>query len=137
MRRLYLVSCVSEKQRHPSAAKDLYVSDWFRKARRYAERNGEWKILSAKYGLVEPNTVLSPYEQTLNSMPIAQRRQWAETVMRELRTVVSPGDTVVFLAGQRYREFLAPALSDYGVNVEIPMEGLQIGRQLQWLSRRV
>lgn len=34
---VYLVSCVSRKQTYACAARDLYVSDLFRKARRYAE----------------------------------------------------------------------------------------------------
>jgi hypothetical protein len=37
---VYLVSCVSQKRERECAARDLYVSDWFCKARRYAERSG-------------------------------------------------------------------------------------------------
>lgn len=42
---------------------------------------------------------------------------------------------VVFLAGQRYREFLADHLKSRGIVVEVPMEGLRIGQQLSWLGR--
>lgn len=59
------------------AAKDLYISDWFVKARAYVEQAGdEWFILSAEYGLVSPETVIAPYERTLNTMGIAERRAW-------------------------------------------------------------
>jgi hypothetical protein len=42
---------------------------------------------------------------------------------------------VVFLAGERYREFLARHLASRGVEVSVPMEGLRIGEQLSWLGQ--
>jgi hypothetical protein len=63
---VYLVSCVKKKRDKACAAQDFYASNWFRKARRYVEKSGcVWFILSAKYGLVSPGDVISPYEQTL------------------------------------------------------------------------
>src|SRR5690606_13413659 len=57
-RTIALVSCVSSKEPHAAPARDLYTSALFRKARAYAERNADaWYILSAKYGLVDPNRV--------------------------------------------------------------------------------
>ena len=43
--------------------------------------------------------------------------------------------SVVFLAGQRYREFLEPSLRSRGLVVSVPMEGLRIGEQLRWLTK--
>jgi hypothetical protein len=46
----YLVSCVRKKLSGLASAKDLYVSEWFRRARRYVEaKGGPWFILSAKH----------------------------------------------------------------------------------------
>lgn len=53
-------------------------------------------------------------------------------VLSELRQVVQPGDTVVLLAGAKYREFLVGPLRRAGLEVIIPMEGLAIGKQLRW-----
>jgi hypothetical protein len=72
---VYLVSCVSQKRKQACPARELYVSDWFLKARRYTERSGcRWFILSAEYGLVAPDRVIAPYERTLNTMPVTERR---------------------------------------------------------------
>ncbi len=132
---LYLVSCVKTKGPGPAPAKDLYASVWFRKARAYVEKKaGPWRILSAQYGLVHPERVIRPYEQTLKTMPVADRRAWAETVLAELGPSLAGVDTVVFLAGQVYREFLLPALLDRGLTVCVPMAGLSQGRQLSWLG---
>jgi hypothetical protein len=38
-------------------------------------------------------------------------------------------------AGERYREFLIEPLQQRGLEVEIPMEGLRQGEQLEWLAR--
>ena len=38
--RIYLVACVKRKLPRPAPARDLYTSDWFRKARQYVEQSG-------------------------------------------------------------------------------------------------
>ena len=135
---LYLISCVKTKRTTRATAKDLYVSPWFRKARAFVEMTGDpWRILSAEYGLLHPDKDVRPYERTLNAMRIKERRAWAEGVLAHIETCLDGVDTVVFLAGQRYREFLEPAMRDRGLAVSVPMIGLSQGRQLQWLDARV
>lgn len=135
---LFLVSCVNKKAPAPRKAKDLYLSPWFVKAKTYVESTKQrWFILSAKYGLVEPNCKIDPYDKSMNSMPIYERQEWAEDVFKELRLHIVDIDAIYFLAGQRYREFLVPKLRDFDdVNVYVPMEGLRIGKQLRWLDER-
>ncbi len=133
-----LVACVAGKADRPRPAGSLYTSAWFRKASAYAEREADaWYILSAKYGLVGPEEVIAPYNETLNTMPVAERRAWAKRVLRALLDVVLPGDRVIMLAGIRYREHLVGSLETMGCEVEVPMEGLGIGKQLQWLTQRL
>jgi hypothetical protein len=130
---VYLVSCVSKKRTTPSAARDLYVSDWFLKARDYVESTrSPWFILSAEYGLVSPDQVLAPYERTLNTMSKAGRNAWATRVKAQMETRLPPADRIVVLAG--HRESLMDYLRQRAGTVEIPMEGLTIGRQLQYLA---
>ena len=135
---VYLVSCVKQKRSGPVAAKDLYQSAWFIKSRSYVEASGHpWFILSAKYGLVAPNTLIDYYEKTLNMMNAVERRQWAALVAKQLRVKVGQTDRFVVLAGARYRQFLMPVLRSMATTVEIPMEGLRFGEQLRWLRRNV
>ena len=111
---LYLVSCVNKKAPIPRKAKNLYISPWFVKAKTYVESTKQrWFILSAKYRLVEPNCRINPYEKSLNSMPIKERQEWAEDVFKNLRLHITDIETIYFLAGKRYREFLVPKLRDY------------------------
>ncbi len=132
-----LVSCVSAKRSHAAPAGDLYTSALFEKAKRYAMSNaGSWYVLSAKHGLLAPHTVVEPYEMTLNDMPSRERREWARKVTAQLERVVAPGDTVLFLAGAKYREGLMPPLRARDVEVVVPMAGMRIGEQLAWLTRQ-
>ena len=132
---ILLLSCVARKQPAPAPAKELYISAWFRKARCYADRTGQpWFVLSAKHGLVNPDDVISPYDLTLNTMPVADRRQWAGRVLNQLEPHLDGVGSVVFLAGRRYREFLEPSLRGRGLAVSVPLEGLGIGKQLRWLT---
>ncbi|HPO59114.1 MAG TPA: hypothetical protein PLV53_09745 [Anaerolineaceae bacterium] len=134
---IVLVACVSEKNRR-CAAKDLYTSDWFCKASAYARRSGDaWYILSAKHGLLDPNAEIDPYNETLNTMPAASRRAWAQRVLRSLEPLLKPGDVVVLLAGTKYREHLIEPLQRRGCRVEVPMAGLRIGEQLSWLKAQI
>ena len=138
MSQVVLVSCVSKKRTIPVMAQDLYVSDWFLKASAYAKKIGDrWFILSAKYGLAPPEKIIEPYNLTLKSMSIYARRSWAINVIKELGNLVTSGDTVIFLAGERYREYLVEPLSKMGCMISIPMQGLRIGEQMQWLNHQI
>ena len=135
MKTVYLVSCVSKKLPSPAPARDLYTSDWFRKARQYIEATGQpWFILSAEHGLLHPDTVIAPYEKTLNTMTVAERREWSNRVKNQLASQLPAADRIVVLAGQRYREFLMDYLHSAVPQVDIPLEGLRIGEQLRWLK---
>lgn len=132
------MSCVSKKAEYPCRARDLYESDLFRKARAYVEQfNQPWFILSAEYGLVNPDAIIAPYDRTLNTMSIKERRRWADGVSGALVKFVPDHHIVTFLAGHRYREFLTDDLRQRGVKVDVPMEGLRIGEQLSWLRKHI
>ncbi len=135
---LCFVSCVAKKLARPAAAKDLYTSPWFVKARRLVEAQGwPWFILSAKYGLVAPEEEVAHYEKTLNDMGVAERRDWARKVLEALEPHLAGVQSVVFLAGQNYREFLAPELRSRGIDVHVPMQGLGTAVALARQSRLV
>lgn len=136
MVKIVLISCVSQKLSHPSKAGDLYISDWFKKALAYAHTLNPHRIyiLSAKYGVIPLDEIIEPYDKTLNTMRVADRRAWAENVIETLRILTDLSkDEFIFLAGQKYREFLIPSMSHYAV----PMKGMGIGKQKQFMKERL
>ena len=64
-------------------------------------------------------------------MKASEVKRWADKVLGQLSRVCSIDETeFVFLAGQNYRKYLIPHMK----NVQIPLEGLPIGKQLQKLK---
>jgi hypothetical protein len=139
---IFLVSCVKTKLNRPAEARDLYISPWFKKARAYVELRmkpgDKWFILSALHCLVTPEQVLAPYEKRLSqNSSKGESERWAGAVWDKLRPIIDNGDRVVILAGQAYRRTIIDRIRMCGAYVEIPMDGLQFGPQLEWLGRQL
>jgi hypothetical protein len=127
---------VKSKRTSAAPAGDLYISPLFRALRAYAIANADkWYILSAEHGLLRPDQVVAPYEKTLNTMPKRNRIDWAAGVQRQLLESIPSGAEIVMLAGERYRHDLVPFLRHHKFRVEIPLEGLPLGMQLQRLKQ--
>lgn len=137
-----LVGCASQKLERPALAKELYVSQLFKKASAYADRTCDcWYILSAKHGLVRPDQVIEPYDVRLVSGAKAAPSidAWASMVREQLAAELAAelagieNVTLIALAGEQYRT----ALRHSRWPCEVPMKGLGIGQQLAWLTRKL
>ena len=136
MNKIVLISCVSKKQSVTSRADEMYISPLFNLNLQLARKlkPDAIFILSAKYGLIALDEEIEPYDITLSEMKTSEREDWAEMVVKKLHGYTDlQKDHFVILAGERYRHFLLPHLESY----EIPMEGLRIGQQLQFLKRQL
>lgn len=134
--KIILISCVSKKLNKKSKAKDLYISPLFKKNLKYANSLNPDKIfiLSAEYGLLKLNEEIEPYNKTLNKMYSNEIKDWANSVLNQLKeSTALENDEFIFLAGDKYRKFLLPNIKNY----KIPMKGLTIGKQMQWLNKEL
>ena len=128
MRTVVLVSCVKKKLNQSAKAKDLYQSTLFRAQRTFAEKFGDdWYILSAKHGLLDPESVIEPYEQTLKSVGASRRLEWSFNVYAQLQAQTDPDDTIIITAGENYCRDLVPLLAQRGHKIERPAKGLSMG----------
>ena len=112
----------------------------FSKAYRYALKKYDLiGILSAKYGLLLPEEIIEPYDQTLKTMKKNQKQKWAIQVNNELslKFDVEIISRVYFHAGKDYRDHLLPLIEQRKIDVEIPLKGLTYGRQLKWYNDRL
>lgn len=129
---VFLVACVAAKLDRPAPARALYTSPWFQKARAYVERQGApWFILSAKHGLIVPETVIAPYDETLGAMKAGARRLWGARVIEAMAAQIDAAAPLIVLAGRNYRDPLWPSIER---RASAPMAGLGIGQQLAWLT---
>lgn len=136
--KLGLISCTKSKQNYPCRADEMYQpSALFSKAYAYAiKQYDQVAILSAKHGLLMPHEVIEPYERTLKTMRRKAKKQWAEMVHQQLKDKIDFKEIseIFFHAGMDYREDLIPLLRGDGIRVQIPLEGLRQGKQLQWYN---
>lgn len=99
---LVVIPCGAAKQSVPAPAKALYTGAYFRSCRRAAEAlkpSLGWLILSAKYGLVRPDTMLNPYNLTLGQAGAVTGADLARQAQALGVAALSP---VMVLAGSRY-----------------------------------
>jgi hypothetical protein len=91
-------------------------------------------ILSAKHGLVDPDQPLEPYDRALTDLPADARRTWGQQVVKALAEHFDgiSGMTFEVHAGEPYRAAIEPGLRAAGAQLEVPLNGLPLGRQLAW-----
>ena len=133
MTKIVLISCVKQKLSSKAKARNLYISDLFKKSLKYAEMQNPDKIyiLSAKYGLLKLDRIIEPYEKTLNKMPVKERNEWAANVLKQLRSISDlKKDEFIILAGDKYRQNLLPHIKKYS----IPMKGISFFKQKSFLK---
>lgn len=147
--RFALVGCGSAKCDHAAPAKDLYSSTYFSKKRQYAEEEcDDWRILSAKHGIVEPDNVLEPYNASLvpaHDSYIGEDavREWSQDIQASLGGLVSefsrPANVeIVTLAGEAYAEHVELGLAASPVLLDFPFRGLGgLPGQMRWLSNEL
>lgn len=138
--RIVLVSCVKKKEEGVHRAMDLYISPLFRKAWAYAQtlQADRIYILSAKYGLTDPEQLIEKYDVTLGRMSTAECRAWAQRVLEQMEQAgINPQrDEFIILAGRKYYRYL---LCPSGIrHYALPYEGCtSIGKVLQFLNGKI
>ncbi len=134
---IILISCVKTKRDKAALAKDLYISDLFRKERAFAEGSGApWYILSAEYGLVSPEQLLEPYERYLPRESLNYRQEWGSRVVRQLGAIENSikGKVIEIHAGESYLGAVTGGLESRGAVVVAAWGGKTFGQILQWYA---
>jgi hypothetical protein len=140
-----LIGCSKTKavtQQHKLiAARDLYISDLFRKRVEHVEKRGlPWYILSAKSGLLKPTVLVRSYDRTLGDSDELELAEWHLGVAGQFMSELcyefgSPKLSSVAVemhAGEGYCEPLGAILKMFGVKVIKPVAGRGIGEQLKF-----
>jgi uncharacterized protein DUF6884/GIY-YIG catalytic domain-containing protein len=134
-----LVGCVSGKEPTARPARELYRTPLFRARRRYAEASGlPWLIVSALYGIVDPDEVIEPYNVQITDLDASARRDLAEGVVATLEDRFGELAGLAFEvhAGDAYVQMLELALRPRNATLLRPLRGLGIGKQLGWYAAR-
>lgn len=106
----------------PTAAKDAYVSHYFRKNRAYAERFADqWVILSAKYGFLDPDTKIRNYNVTFlkpSTHPIR-----ANELRQQMRRMhLFNFKKIVVIGGAGYGLMIQQVFDKTGCRIHLPFK---------------
>lgn len=133
---IIFLSCVKSKAATKCEAQKMYTSDLFKKSLEYAKslKPNKIYILSAKYGVLELDEIISPYEQTLNAMTEKERKIWAYKVVKQCEIKgVDFTEKAIFLCGNNYRKYVMQKFK----SASAPLSELGIGRQLQFYKNNI
>lgn len=131
--RIALIGCGSAKLSTPAKAKDLYCGPIFKITRQCAERiSNLWFIMSAKYGILSPNTIIMPYDYRLSQMSAEARFKWAEGINNALARIIPRNAYVVGLAAASYLEHIR---LPHGIVLHKPLAGLRLPHRIAAMKR--
>lgn len=136
--RIVLIGCGKSKLSEPASADNLYTGSLFVARRRYAESTGRpWFVISARYGLVAPDTWIEPYDETIGELASMDRVAWFLSVVSAITDTLhddaDPREVLVEIhAGEDYAEHLSDVLRAVRFQPDRPLQGLGIGHQLAW-----
>ena len=133
---IVFISCVKTKLPYEEMAKNLYCSNYFKTCYKYAQflNPAHIYILSAKYGLLEPEDVICPYEMTLNNFSLEQKKEWAKFVKAQMKDKnIDFNQKAIFLCGNNYSVFLKQAFVEY----ETPLCNMGFGKQIKYMNEQM
>lgn len=135
MIRIGLVSCSSEKLDRAAPARELYCSQLFRLALKYAEQTcSHVYVLSGLHYLVALDEVIEPYDFKLSDQSKARREAWGYHVAWQLGQRHPTRGVLVVLAGAAYANALQTTGARETWQWSFPLDGMQIGERLRFLS---
>lgn len=111
-----ITACGNKKESTPQPAGKLYKSSRIRHLyHRSKELGVQFYILSAKYGLINADTVIEPYDQIMT-------KERAKELLPQVKEVLRGFDVVIFYRGgarKEYRELIERACKEIGVKLVV------------------
>lgn len=106
-----ICSCSKQKLSNPAPAKYLYQGVLFKKIKKLAQyKKLDFRILSAKYGILNPNELIKPYDKTIKSKrDIINLRKKIMSAVKKIETDYS---LIILIMGKKYRMVFEPFLNN-------------------------
>lgn len=122
---LVITSCCKRKSQDPGRAMDVYQGQLFKQVKSLCEDHGyNWRILSAKYGLITPDAWIYPYDQKMN---LARAMELRADIAPELEDLWEFYPKILVIMGHLYRTVIPPRLL---LDPKVTVVNGQIGEML-------
>jgi hypothetical protein len=139
IRKIGLLATGRKKASTAAPIVHFYKSPLFQKSVQYARKHYDrFYFYNAKDGLLLPDQVMEPYDLSIKTFTIKEKKQWAKNLISGFSDLESAANSHVYLHGGKiYRDHLEPELRLNGYQFETPMQGLGIGKQLAWYDQQL
>ncbi|MBN2157710.1 MAG: peroxide stress protein YaaA [Candidatus Lokiarchaeota archaeon] len=128
---MILTSCSKSKLDRSSKAIELYQGQLFKMIVKLSRKiDAKLKILSAKYGLIDSDDVIEPYEKRIETMQDILRLKSATN--DQFEKYLQNYDKILVIMGKKYRKVVEDYLDHPKVVIAIDKRG--IGGYLQLIS---
>jgi hypothetical protein len=146
MKRIVLISCVSNKGTKKTKAKDLYKGPLFESSLEFAIslKPDNIYILSALHHLIELDKEIEPYNVTLSKpakskakpslkvLTPEEKNAWGKKVIEQLKLEADlVTDEITFLASKAYIEPIEKFMNH--TNIKKPLEGKKYGERVKFM----
>lgn len=142
MKKLVIIPCGGRKiwGSNPNAgaqrASDVYTGVYFKCNKAYAKAQGcDWLILSAKYGLIEPEFIITEnYNVTFKDKKTNPVN--LDDVKKQVKMLARYNEIVV-LGGKEYINMVRQAFASEGIKISAPFAGLPMGIQMSKIKEQL
>ena len=132
---IVFIGCGKDKSKIQCQAQEMYKGQYFTTCLNYAQTltdKDNIYILSANYGVLHLNEIITPYNKTLNNATKQEYEQWKQMVLQQLQKLGITGEEeVTMLCGKNYYK----GLLSYFKNVNLPLEQFKgMGYQISFMK---
>ena len=128
---LVIVSCVKRKiwDKYPETgatpAKDTYISPFFKLCKKYAGSfSDRWVILSAKYGLIEPDFLIPENYDVTFKKKSGKYISDSELKKQVKELGLDKFENIIVLGSAIYSKKVQTALDNVKISIKDPLQGL-------------
>ena len=140
MRILVVSSCTKRKKKEKDKASEIYLGKqhlYVKKGVKLLKENNnvDWYIISAKYGIINENEVIEPYDLSFNKMSRKDIRELSTGlgIEEKLSSLIKNYKLAFFILGEKYLISIEdlldklPISSVFFTNRELPHETVKCG----------
>jgi len=135
--KIALIACskTKTKTKQSGKAKDVYIGKLFQGYYYLAKREcDQIYILSAKYGLLKEDDIISPYNKTLKGAREYTKKVWSYNVYQNLTKVISKDDIIYWYVGMSYKKYLIRVIKNKQIHYS---KNLKMAYLLQKINKEI
>lgn len=125
MKDVYIISCTKNKKSNVDCAGSIYKSANYTNAKRFSIKHSDvWLILSAKYGLLMPDEIISKYDLNIIDCSYEYTRKWADDVISRINNLCDKDDRIFIFATNEYSSKIVDRIEEVSPKILLPYSRL-------------